>query len=314
MTGFPSGCLGKLPLHGDFIRYNAASPEVHDFDHWVQEGIYHGYNELDSRWDATFDAAPRARFIYIAPKTQRVVAGLFRPSVDKAGRRYPFMVYAVIEPGALGHDLAYLPWALEPYAAKAGEIAGWADSAINLNTFLTSIDQLRFEPDMGEAKRNFGRYVLGKTSGEVWAQDFGANAQPRVHAAVQSVSEGGDLRGGNALALRLPVTGHTAEVSFWLELTRRLNKAGRLPVMTMWNEAAGDAAARLHMCFGDLAPKHFLPFVLPQRDDASLRDLAGARGDAAASQLGKATFDQVLANGSLKLSDLLQRLPRCKGL
>ncbi len=314
MTGFPSGCLGKLPLHGDFIRYNAASPEVHDFDHWVQEGIYHGYGELDSRWDATFDAAPRARFIYIAPKTQRVIAGLFRPSVDKAGRRYPFMVYSVIEPGALGKDLAYLPWALESYIAKAGEIAGWADSAINLNTFLSSIDQLRFEPDMGEAKRNFGRFVLGTSAGEVWARDFGENAQARVQAAVQSVSEGPDVRSGTSLALRLPITEENAEVSFWLELTRRLNKGGKLPTMTLWNEATAGLGSRVHMCFGDLGPRHFLPFVLPQREDTALRDLAAVKGDAAASQQGKATFDQVLANDSLKLSDLLQRLPRCKGL
>ena len=142
MTEFPSGCLGKLPLHGDFIRYNASSQEVKELDQWIQDGIYEGYQQLDSKWDATFDAAPISRFIFCHPKSKRVVTGLFKPSVDKAGRRYPFLVYTVIEPGGLGNEVGYLPWAIEPFLLRATELADWSDSAINLKSFLSAMTAL----------------------------------------------------------------------------------------------------------------------------------------------------------------------------
>lgn len=170
MTSFPSGCLGKLPLHGDFIRYNAGSPEVHELDHWIGDGIVHGYNELDSAWDRTFDAAPQARFVYRSPRTQRVLAGLFRPSVDRAGRRFPFLVYSILEPAAVGADLPYLPLALEPFIARAAEVGSWADGAINVNDFLAHFDGLRFEPDFGEARRAFGRFVLSRPAADFFTQ------------------------------------------------------------------------------------------------------------------------------------------------
>lgn len=314
MTAFPSGCLGKLPLHGDFIRYNAGSPEVHELDHWVGEGIVHGYHELGASWDRTFDAAPRGSFVYISPKTRRVITGIMRPSVDKAGRRFPFMVYALLEGAVPATDLPYLPWALEQFIAKAGEVAHWADTAINLNMFLSHFDSLRFEPDLAESRRNFGKFVLMKTAADFLAADFGAANDPRAYAALQSVSEGPELKGHNALCVRMPLTGGTSATSFWLELSRRMTKAGVLPVMTYWSEAVGDLPSRLHLCFGELGSRHFLPLVLPARPDPGVRDLAGMHGDGEATRKGKAMFDPVLSAGSLKLSDLLQRLPRCKGL
>ena len=307
MSAYPSGCLGKLPLHGDFIRFNAASPEVHELHHWVQEGIYHGYQDLGQRWDGAFDTAPSARFIYTSPRNHRVVAGLFRPSVDKAGRRYPFLVYTMLDAAALGADLGYLPFALEPFLAKATEVAMWADSAINLNTFLTAFDSLRFEPDLAEARRAFARFVLGKTAGGLWASLFGAECDARRVAAVQAVADGPEQRQGTAL--RLPLNEPVAEAAFWTELTRRLNRAKSMPTMVMWNERGGETPARLHLAFGELSPRCFLPFVLPTRADTGLRDFSAP---AAAGKGG--AFDAVLNETSLKLSDLLQRLPRCKGI
>lgn len=314
MTSYPSGCLGKLPLHGDFIRYNAGSPEVHELDHWVGEGIVHGYHELGSAWDRTFDAAPRATFIYVSPKSRRVVTGILQPSVDKAGRRYPFLVYALLEGAVAPTDVPYLPLALGPFLEKAGEVAQWAQTSINLNMFLSHFDTLRFEPDFAESRRTFGRHVLMKGAADFLGGDFGAANDPRAYAALQSVSEGPELKGNQALAVRMPLHDGPPTTSFWMELSRRMTRAGTLPVLTYWSEATGDVPARLHLCFGDLGSRHFLPLVLPGRPDPVLRDLAGMHGDAEAARKGKAAFDQVLSAGSLKLSDLLQRLPRCKGL
>ncbi|MBK8207949.1 MAG: type VI secretion system-associated protein TagF [Planctomycetes bacterium] len=310
---FPSGCLGKLPLHGDFIRFNAAGAEINEFDHWIQEGIYQGYNELDSRWDSTFDAAPTARFIYTSPRTQRVIAGLFKPSVDKAGRRYPFLIYTVIEPGAMGAEIGYLPNAMGPFLTRARELLEWSESAINLSTFLSTFESLRFEPDMVEAKKEFARFVLTSNAGNYWSACFGSETDPRRYAAVGSTVEGAGTRAGS-IAMRMPFSELDSEAAFWLELSRRLTDGKSLPTLVYWNVARGDFPARLNLTWGELSPRYFLPFVLPTRNSLNIRDLANANSvDGRWIEYGKARFDELLSNPSLKLTDLLQRLPRTRG-
>ena len=314
MTEYPTGCLGKLPLHGDFIRYNASLAEVREFDTWVQEGIYEGYQQLDSKWDSTFDAAPVSRFIYCSPKTRRVLAGLFKPSVDKAGRRYPFMVYTIIEPGALGNDTGYLPWAMEPFLLKAMELAAWSDSAIDLNTFLRSFEGFRFELDVTEARKSFAKYVLGHSAGDYWTANLGAEDDPRRYAAVQLAAWGADIRAPESEALRLPVSEPEAEAALWIDLCRRFSGDNMLPTLAFWNEPSGSIPVRLHLCFGALRPSSFLPFVLPDRAGAQVIDLGAMQHvDASLLDRARAQFEDVLSEPSLKLSDLLQRLPRSKG-
>jgi type VI secretion system protein ImpM len=315
VTDFPTGCLGKLPLHGDFIRYNAASAEVRELDTWIQEGIYQGYQELDSRWDTSFDTAPVSRFIYCSPRSRRLLAGLFKPSVDKAGRRYPFLVYTVIEPNALGNDAGYLPWAMEPFLLKAAELAAWSDSAIDLNNFLRSFESFRFKLDLTEARKSFAKYVLSHRAGEYWTASYGAADDPRRFAAVQLTAWGADLRAPESQALRLPVTEAEAEAAFWIELSRRMSANGSLPTLAFWNEPAGGHAVRLHLCFGALGAAYFLPFVLPDRVAGNVKDISAMKQvDVSLVDRARAQFDEVLSDPSLKLSDLLQRLPRSKGV
>jgi len=311
VSEFPSGCLGKLPLHGDFIRYNAAGAEVQELDQWVQDGIYECYSELASGWDGSFDSAPKSRFIYCSPRSGRIVAGLFKPSVDKAGRRYPFMVYTVVEPGALGNEVSYLPSAMDGFLARAEETLEWSASAINLNTFLSTFEGLRFEPDMVEARKQFAMFVLSRAAGDYWGGSFGDAEDVRKFAAVGAVVEGAGTRPPGVLAMRLPLCDAQAEAAFWLELSRRLSDGKGLPTLTFWNEPTADVPARLHMAWGELSPRYFLAFVLPTRGSFSVRDLTNRDSlDGRWVEYGRARFGEVLSDASLKLSDLLQRLPR----
>lgn len=313
MTDFPSGCLGKLPLHGDFIRLNAAGAEVHELDHWIQEGIVQGYNELDSRWDSTFDAAPAARFIYVSPRGQKTMAGLFRASVDRAGRRFPFLIYTLIDNAVISKDIGLLALAIRPFLDRANEMVEFSKSAANLNMYLTSFEGLRFTPDLGEARRNFARFVLARTGGETWTATFGSATDDRRYSAVQAIAEGSDMRQGQSMSLRIPLVEPEAEAAFWIELARRLSRDGRAPTLAMWNEAAGEVQPRLHLAFGDLKTRSFLPFVLPQRSSTDLLDFGStAMSGHAMAQRGQAKFHESLNEPELKLSDLLQRLPRLK--
>ncbi len=314
---FPSGCLGKLPLHGDFIRSNAAGAEINEFDQWIQEGIYQGYNELGSGWDAAFDAAPKAAFIYCSPRSRRIVAGMFKPSVDRAGRRYPILIYTLLEPSAVGNQLDFLPSAMAPFLAAAGELVQKSAELANLNAFLASLETLRFVPDTAGARQQFGRFVLITNAMKYWAGMFGSAEDPRRFAAVGGAVEGAGTRPPGSVALRLPYTEDPVEVSFWQELARRLADGRALPTLTFWtlgSEQASAAPARLHIAWGELSGRLFLPFVLPERSSLNIRDLCRAESvDGRWVEYGKARFDEVLSNPSLKLTDVLQRLLRSRG-
>jgi type VI secretion system ImpM family protein len=313
VSDYPSGCLGKLPLHGDFIRYNAASAEVQELDGWIQDGIYRGYEQLDARWDGAFDDAPHARFIYRSPRSARLVAGLFKPSVDKAGRRYPFLVYTLLGEKALGNEIAYLPCAMDDFLARAAELSDWSDSAISLSAFQAGFESLRFSPDMAGARRNFARFVLARSSGEYFESCFGQASDPRRFAAVGVVAEG--AASVTAKALRMPSTGSDAEAAFWNELARRFSAASSIPTLTWWNP--GKDSPRLHLGFGPLTGDWFLPFALrgaahsgPDQG-GDLVDLTQSAAAAAQTvEAGRQRFGDVLEQGETKLTDLLQRLPR----
>ena len=49
-----TGCLGKLPCHGDFLRLNAAHEELRWMDSWVRQGIAESYRILGPAWAPAF--------------------------------------------------------------------------------------------------------------------------------------------------------------------------------------------------------------------------------------------------------------------
>lgn len=310
MINFPTGCIGKLPLHGDFIRFNAASPEVKELDHWVHEGIVAAYSELENKWSSTFDIAPLQNFVYCSPNTGKVVAGVLKPSVDKAGRRYPFLVYGLLDPTALGNDVGYLPIALGDFISKAADISEWSANAASLPSFLASFESLKFQVDMGSARGTFAKFVLTRKSEDYWTGLYGNARDARKLAMLDFISSGSDVRLPQTTAARLPQADASAEASFWFELSRRLSKQGTLPTWMAWNTANESSPARLHVCYGELKARYFLPFVLPNRVSSELRDLTDPGTIAPSSN--SAVFVETLDEGNLKLSDLLQRLPRCK--
>src|SRR5690606_8168360 len=107
---------------------------------------------------------------------------------------------------------------------------------------------------------------------------------PRRFAAIGGAVEGAGTRGAGNVALRLPCNGQDSEPAFWLELSRRLTEGKGLPTLMMWNQATGDPAAepamgspaRLHIAWGELSARYYLPFVMPTRASLGIRDLSSA--------------------------------------
>lgn len=85
-----AGFFGKIPARGDFVRHGLPSDLVQDLDDWWQVVLPGSQARLGDTWVASWMEAPIWRFM-LPPGLcgGGVVAGLWLPSTDKAGRLFP---------------------------------------------------------------------------------------------------------------------------------------------------------------------------------------------------------------------------------
>jgi type VI secretion system protein ImpM len=92
------GFFGKLPGYGDFVQRNVCPEFVKYWDNWVLKSLSSSQEQLGDLWKSKYFNSPIWRFV-ISQNTlsQTPVAGFIMPSVDKAGRCYPFTVVCQAE-------------------------------------------------------------------------------------------------------------------------------------------------------------------------------------------------------------------------
>lgn len=307
MSALAPGCYGKLPIHGDFIRHRAGDPEIDALDQWLQAGILTGRQAAAAAFDATWDATPPARFLYRSPRTRRVYAGVLTPSVDKAGRRFPFLVFARVEARPEEIEPSVYPLLVSGFLERARAAAG---TLKDLKAVPGAIDALQQPLDPAGAKRACMTYVSETRLPAFWSSIFGSAEDPRKYLLSYNLAEILTPRAVPRYALRLPAGGGgEAEVAFWLELTRRLCRSAELPTLTLWGDAPAGAAPGLTLLLDDLQAKYFLPLLWPQRDSEFLYPLAGDGTPADARlRLAQERYGAVLDDGSLTLASLLLKL------
>jgi type VI secretion system protein ImpM len=96
-----TGFYGKLPVVGDFVSRRLPHDFINPWDKWLQSAIAASREELGADWLQCYLTSPIWRFL-LSPGLcgKRAVAGILMPSVDKAGRYYPFTVAALLEQSA----------------------------------------------------------------------------------------------------------------------------------------------------------------------------------------------------------------------
>lgn len=304
MTSISPGCYGKLPIHGDFIRHRAGDPEIDALDQWLQAGILTGRQAAGASFDAAWDATPPLRFLFRSPQTKRILAGVLAASVDKAGRRFPFLVFGRLDlrPGDL--DASLLPILASRFLQQAQTAVAGGWSGKDLKGVQSLIDGLAQPLDPAGARRACLDYVSGTSSAAFWGGIFGAADDPRRYLLVQNYADVLAPRAIPRYVLRIPRgPGGESEVSFWLELGRRLNRGPELPTLTAWGEGG------LTILMDDLQSKYFLPVLWPGRENQFLYPLAGDGAPADARlRLARERHGAALDEPGMLLSTLLLRL------
>ena len=143
------GWFGKLPCAGDFSSSNIPQQHVDLIDQWLSGIMHAGLANHGERWmQAYFDA--RIHGFAWAPGAsdaigEKAAIGILMPSIDSAGRAYPFLLLQILTPTewALLTQQALQPWMQA--AQQACTLAleqDWPFSV--LNTALSALPPLPF--------------------------------------------------------------------------------------------------------------------------------------------------------------------------
>ncbi|MBC9246827.1 type VI secretion system-associated protein TagF [Paracoccus sp. 11-3] len=87
-----TGIYGKHPGFGDFISAGLSDAVLRPFADWSQAALGAWRAELGERWQSLFDVSPRLCF-WIGPALMdgSPLRGVWSPSRDRSGRRFPFI-------------------------------------------------------------------------------------------------------------------------------------------------------------------------------------------------------------------------------
>lgn len=254
--------FGKLPTVLDYVRINHSYPVAIALDEWLSRSLQ-DLTVASVSWPAA-----RYRFLFAPSGSEHAVAGVFGPSRDRAGRKFPLSVFAPIPMAALTRCFAALPQACAPLFDAADQLLDEAatlsrdDAAARLESLpLPSAEALEEQHASLQVtldERSAAQFVESVYGAEYLAEDAFARATAtlgKVRAAAPD----------RALTLDCPVAS-VEDVSAWLSLPEScLNWAEGVPSLFWTTSEPG----RLLISFG--TPLSSLPVWLADKKRKSDR-------------------------------------------
>ncbi len=312
-----ASCFGKLPAHGDFIRYNASGRAMQAFDAWVQKGVMEARNQLGPDLVAAFEEARPTCFFIDVPNAPHILAGAFRPSRDRSGRRYPFLVAVEVEKRHVeGRRIPAWP---DRYASFYQAAAALVDDAVSerlaegdlagrLQTLRAGYDATPFPVDY--------EFRMRQTSAqELWTRTWGDPEDGRKYVLLKNLTEtmermtnGRTVKLHAALRLPLPNPVRGLDVSFWLEACWRL--LGTTPDAPAFFWTAPEASEPMLLVASAPPPAGIFPHLLAMPSDNGVFTLDDAAGQptALAALALPARYGTLLEDDALSLHAFIQRL------
>lgn len=105
------GVLGKHPGYGDFVRHGIADETADELTRWIDTTLTEVRDQLKADWADFWDNGQELRFWLGRQVLGQTCIGIFRPSRDRVGRRYPLILMAqgvAVPPPVIDRDQR--PW------------------------------------------------------------------------------------------------------------------------------------------------------------------------------------------------------------
>lgn len=278
---FEIGCLGKLPLYEEFIRYHADAPEVDFLDSWLREGINLWNSREGEVFDQNYDETPPYFFFLHLKNSKRMLLGVFILSRDKGGRKNPFTIFILINHKKFNYNQIYLPIIFSPFLKSAAELAqhGWKDK--DINQFLKQVDMLnsRIPENPKKYQDSFISYLDTNTNLTFWSSLYGSFEDSRRNLVWQNLIQIllplRQLKIQKfSLGLKFPLDSKNEsdafEIPFWLYLAGRLYGSSITTPILFWNRQPENSQAGMFLFLQPPTPENFLYLVNPDLEDEKL--------------------------------------------
>ncbi|MEM7199374.1 MAG: type VI secretion system-associated protein TagF [Planctomycetota bacterium] len=298
------GCYGKLPLHRDFIRHSADLMVVEPLLQWLEESVARAKRARGQEWGGALAAGQSTCFAWRNQDRPCGAVGALVASRDRAGRRWPFIVFRTWQSPPNAHAPRGL-LRLEGFfraAAKAVTLARQGfDSIDALRAHVDGLDAVEAALATGSGDEDFLRNC---TVGELWGAWTGEDARDRQCLILQNA---GDAFAGGVprYALRCSSTGTLREVAFLIELCRRVARGhgSPWPSLLLWSGAGPLDVCRL--VFDRLSPRYYAPLFWEGEPHELAFDLAGP-GAAKRLTAARARFADFLARPETTLAEVIE--------
>jgi len=137
-----TGCVGKLPMHAEFIKHNLKTREVVALDNWIQEGVTLLNRLHGESWKSIFASAPTHRFAFSGAGDEKSVYGVIKPSTDRSGRSYPFCLFGTSESAVFKEHQVLLPLAIEDFLKESETLLAQDWTGSHVAVLVEAIEKL----------------------------------------------------------------------------------------------------------------------------------------------------------------------------
>ena len=268
MIEYQAACYGKLPFHGDFIRHQAGGAEYQWLDRWIQEGIVSLGESFPGSWGEVFQSSSPMRFLIQIEKSS--IAGVSRPSVDSAGRRFPFLVFCVLDSRQIRKRPSGIPLAMEEFLTQAEALLCRDFSGVGLPGLTQSIDALSSAIDWKLVEQNLDAALTNFGIGELWQALFGSQSDDRRYIFASNAADLLGPKSSPRFPLELPFAASPYHLSTWMEFAAQARGRDRIPVAWSWRTSSSGRTPLLRATVGSPEPTHYLPLFYP---DTTCEDL-----------------------------------------
>jgi type VI secretion system protein ImpM len=298
MYRFTLGYYGKLPLSSEFIRCQAAGAEIDELDQWLREGMYHAKSNLGSSWSTDFSQTDSWGFLYLPRDQGRFLSGLLRPSRDKAGREFPFLVYLLLE----REDFHEMPWCapmhFKDFFEQSHRLLSDVSAESDLNRLQFRLQALApvERSETSSVETRYHAELLRHRMRDHWADLFGEFDNARKYQVLQSFLHRG--LGLNSSTQRhwqakLPLLSlskeETYDLPYWIDLASRASGHEPDAGILLWNRWSSKVKPSLFASLGCATPELVLYLIHPERWQNGLSD-AGESGEQL-TEAGRALLD-----------------------
>lgn len=272
MTYAEIGCFGKLPLSPEFIRVNATGSVLRALDQWVQEGMHHARSRFGRGWSQDFLQADTWNFVFAPPSESEFLVGVASPNQDRAGRKFPFLLFLRVDRAQLMRPLRFAPVYFHDFLNAAKEVAenGWKDTdltAFRSRVQAVSIPEVIDTQGMQERYQDYLRSqdateLLGMCLGEPCSfpkEELSLSLKKYLEAGCDNLGSQSDE--GVQVPL-LPVdTTSPYQIVFWSELASRvLGQKQSIPAV-FWVPTPKHVRPYLFLFFRFPSPKIFVSLI-----------------------------------------------------